>query len=75
MECAAEDSLVINVNMLLNVEEMEMSICQLRAEPERVAGCENTGPTPPAREIDQPKRVKPMIGPMIALAKNNHRSL
>jgi hypothetical protein len=75
MEGAAEHLLVIKVNMLLNVEEMEMSICQLRAEPERVAGCEKTGPTPPAREIDQPKRVNPMMGPIIALAKNNHRSL
>lgn len=61
--------------MLLKQLEMLMSICHPKAEPDKVAGCEKIGPIPPARVIDHPKRVKPTIGPMIALAAKSHRSL
>jgi hypothetical protein len=61
--------------MLLKHEEMEISICQWRLLPLKVDGWLNTGPTPPARVIDHPKRPKPMTGAMKALARNHHLSL
>lgn len=65
----------MSVNMLLKQLEILISICQDRSLPDRVAGCEKTGPTPPARVIDHPKNAKPMMGPMMALTRNHQRSL
>lgn len=61
--------------LLLKQEEMEIIICHPSADPLSLAGCENTGPMPPAREMLHPKRAKPTIGPMTALAANQWRSL
>lgn len=61
--------------MLLKQLEMLMIICHPKAEPDKVVGCEKTGPIPPARVIDHPKRVKPTIGPTTALAAKSQRSL
>lgn len=72
---AKSGALVMRVNMLLKQLEMLMSICQLRSLPERVAGWEKTGPMPPPRVMDQPKKANPMMGPMTALARNHQRSL
>ena len=65
----------MSVHMLLKQDEMEMSICHDRSLPLSVAGWEKTGPTPPARVMDQPKKAKPMMGPTMALARKRCRSL
>lgn len=72
---AKSGAFVISVNMLLKQLEMLMSICHDRSLPDNCAGCEKTGPTPPARVMDQPKKAKPMMGPMMALARKSQRSL
>jgi len=68
-------ALQTSVNMLLKQLDMESTICHPSLLPERVAGCEKTGPMPPAREMDQPKKAKPTIGPTMALAMKSQRSL
>lgn len=52
-----------------------MIICHPSLLPLSVAGWEKTGPIPPARVIDQPKKAKPTMGPTMALAMNSQRSL